>query len=325
MRRGIGYLTEKIDRQKRQEYLIKLYDLTAKIAIKYGAPGDKFCHYDENYIREFWTDGLQSMPSLREIRQKVNVGKLKTYIHDFITVKEPIWNSDFIHGVTRSGKVLSRKSDFDTFVWYNNYQLFDLIEKNPFGGRTSHPIYKLWKWKKAPVLSTKYDPTSFSYFAGLLATGRLVSKDNYTYAYYSASATRCLREWKIPVEKLKRRGRDEGYISPFWPALFSFKMPDDIAQKWISAKNPFNADLYSVILWKVYVDNNFPTDGIPFLPCRRKIYYDYKCEEGAMKKVEMLRVRCNLVELPNTIRDAVREWAKKHYEKKESKNEILVD
>jgi len=94
-------------------------------------------------------------------------------------------------------------------------------------------------------------------------------------------------------------------------------MPEEIADVWLNCDNPVCANLYAPILWKVYVNNNFPTNGIPYLKCRRWIYYNYKCEEGAMKKLEMLRLEKKMVELDLRVKEAVVFW----YNKSKGKNQ----
>ena len=83
----------------------------------------------------------------------------------------------------------------------------------------------------------------------------------------------------------------------------------------MSLKNPYNADIYTPILWKTYVNNNFITKGIPFLKSRRYIYYHFGCDEGAMKYLNKLRVGMDLTELDNKIREVVKKWSQKMYNK----------
>ena len=144
--------------------------------------------------------------------------------------------------------------------------------------------------------------------AGVLVSGCKYELNGSAYAIYKKSIVPYFEKWKIPIEGYKW---GKPYISPIWPALFSLKMPEEFKEYWYNIDNAFNANLYSAILWKTYVGNNFKRNGIPYLKCRRWIYYHHKCEEGAMKKLEMLRLKKGLVELDYLVRDMIRVWSGK--------------
>jgi len=99
-------------------------------------------------------------------------------------------------------------------------------------------------------------------------------------------------------------------ISPFWPALFALKMPEEIREYWKNISNPFGVNEYAPILWKTYANNKFPRGGIPYLKSRRWIFRHYKSERGAMRTLEMLRVEKRLADLDGNVRGLVHAWNK---------------
>ena len=121
------------------------------------------------------------------------------------------------------------------------------------------------------------------------------------------------KSWGIPVEE---KLEDRYLTSPIWPALFVKHMPAELSDKWLNLKKACNANIYAPILWKTYMNNDFRADGIPYLKCRRRIYYEFKCAEGAMTRLNNMRVEKNLTILDNRIREIVKEWGR---------NEILVN
>ena len=87
-------------------------------------------------------------------------------------------------------------------------------------------------------------------------------------------------------------------------------MPEEIAAMWIDIEKPCNSKTYCPILWRTYV-GKFVKDGIPYLASRRAIYYQHKCEEGAIKKLDRLRVSTGMVVLDYRVRDMVKIWNEK--------------
>ena len=94
-------------------------------------------------------------------------------------------------------------------------------------------------------------------------------------------------------------------------------MPNE-SKKWLNIKKAFNVNIYAPILWKTYINNKFTVDGIPYLKARRSIYYEFKCDDGAMHRLDMLRVDKACTELDNRVRQVVKEWSVLAKEAKES-------
>ena len=131
------------------------------------------------------------------------------------------------------------------------------------------------------------------------------------YVQYKGKVTQYIDEWGFPSER-QFNIRQEVWISPIWPALFSLKMPKEVRETWLNLKQPIKSEIYCPILWKTYVDNQFPTRGIPYLQSRRRIYYRFKTPEmKTMRKLEMLRIETGLIRLTRNIREIMKLWKNK--------------
>jgi len=305
----------------------RLFEVAAKIAVRYGSGGCCYKNWTDYHIRECWEYKHESpCPTVNEIECKTNVRGIKWYIHNVLDLREdgPEDSADFLNGLCMYGKIVRHKKNFDSFRWYRNDSILELLQSCAFGGQFGTNISKQDNkqnniWSFVPALSLRYSESGLFFFAGVLASGKLIKKGNETYAEYKGDCIKYLKKWHIPFEYVSKK-RQVVQISPFWPALFSLKMTPKIAEKWVTAQNPIKGKLYASILWKVYVDNKFPKNGIPFLPARRSIFYQHKCEEGSMKRLEFLRVTEGLVELDNGILNMVRLWPKRG-----ESNEISID
>lgn len=290
---------------KRQD---KLYRVASQIALKYGYFGRRFKNCDELYIQEFW-DG-DDCPSFEYFLKNVKVSTVKWYIHNRINVDDEIWNGGFLHGLSTVGDISWNRFSFPTLSWRGNHTVFELLKGSGFGGYLNHPIYKkdkyVYRWVRVPAFYLKYDEASPSFMAGVLASGSFYEKDRMTYVKYSMKTKELLEQWAIPIEEIE----DNKYclVSPIWGALFVSKMPEEIREEWLNIQRPYGRDIYPPILWKTYMNNDFPTGGIPYLKSRRWIYKHYKSEKGAMKTLEKERVARNLTQLDKRVRNMVHEW-----------------
>ena len=168
--------------------------------------------------------------------------------------------------------------------------------------------YKQYRWNCVPAFYMDYSEDSLSFMAGVLGGATLVKKNAKTYARYTGQAAKYIEEWKIPVAEKKPH---RVLISPIWAAIFTPYMPESIRDMWLNIEKPYEARLYATLLWKSYCNDKFPKNGIPYLPSRRAIFYKYKSDEGAMRKLEMLRVTKNVVELDTRIGEMVQKWRDK--------------
>ena len=292
---------------KKQE---NLYMTAAKIALKYGQFGRRFRNCDEICIQEFW-EGDDDCPGFSSFFHNIKVSVVKWYIHNRIDLSGRIWSGDFLHGIATAGTINWCKYNFPTLSWRSNPSVYELLKGCGFGGTLRHYSYKydknLYRWFGVPALYLKYDESSTAFMAGVLATGLLCEKDGIIYARYNKNSKEFLEKWSIPIEEEDANGRDF-LVSPIWGALFSSYMPQGFSDIWLNLNHPFGENIYPPILWKTYVNNDFPTWGIPYLKSRRWIFTHYKSEKGAMKTIEKERVGRNLPELDKRVREVIHEW-----------------
>jgi hypothetical protein len=296
------------DHNKAAKKQDKLYMMAAKIALKYGRFGNRFCNVDDVLMEEFWEG--DDCPSFSYFLAHVKVSVVKWYIHNRITLPEGVWNADFLHGMVTAGDINWCKYCFPTLTWRQNKTIYDLLKTCGFGGRLRQYNYyhnrNNYRWMGAPALYLKYSKNSISFMAGLLASAVICEEDGVIYARYNKGCKEYFKRWSIPIEKEDKRGFL--WVSPIWGALFAPRMPEQCWKIWYDLKNPYGMDIYPPILWKTYVNNQFPTRGIPYLKSRRWIFNHYKTEQGAMKTLEKERVNRNLTQVDKRIREMVHEW-----------------
>jgi len=136
----------------------------------------------------------------------------------------------------------------------------------------------------------------------------LREKNGVIYIQYRRTLRNWFNEVGIPLETKDKR---ECLISPVWPALFSMHMPGICKRKWRDIKNACGAKLYPPVLWYLYKDMNFVSGGIPYLRCRRAVFYDFQCEEGAKRRMKNLFFELGLTNMDNRIGDCVRQWGER--------------
>jgi len=288
----------------------RIYRTASQIVLKYGAAGVAHLGYTDERIREFW-EYDDDIPSHKYFDKQVRYPGVKWYIHNKIKMDYPVWSADFLHGLVSHCKIMWNGRSFPSCYWYNNNDIIAILRSSPFGGKTSISKNNVkYRWANVPALCLKFDDTTVSFVAGLMAGLKKVERNGICYALFYQRALPYFKKMGIPIEG--GCGQDANLISPLWPALFVNHMPSELSQKWIGVKNPCNASLYAAILWKTYANNDFIGGGIPYLRARRTIYYEFECEEGAMKRLEKLRVEKNLTELDNRIKTVVQEWSNKN-------------
>ena len=287
--------------------------VAAKIAVKYGGKSLKNL-YTENNVREFWKYD-DPIPSPSWMGRLILAKNLRWFINNYIQSDDEIWNADFLHGMAINGNLTMGMCA--SMSWIGNTVLTKLVQSAPFGGRlTSCKPHERgrYNWNNVPAFYMKYSEDSSSFMAGALAAGQLFTRRKKNYARYCSNLIPYFEKWNLPIEYTSPTKLFVD-ISPFWPALFSIKMPKEIGESWFNISGAMNADNYAPILWKLYADNRFPKDAIPYLKSRRAIYYKFKSEEGAMKRLEKLRIEIGLAELDFKVRDMVREWIKNKSDK----------
>lgn len=310
-----AYLLSEVAKQKQAKRNLRLCEMVSKIAVKYGSGGRNYSKYQDQYIKEFWPHD-DKLPSLSEIKEHVRIEDVKAYIRKVLKLKLEIWNADFVQGFCTHGEVIRGIERFPSFSWAGeNPNLKALIEVCPHGGTLGTHIpkvsnQKIYHWSFVPLLEMQYSSTTASFVAGVLSSGELIHKKGISYVRFRGKSVEWIKRWTFPITHSSRK-ESKVEISAFWPALFAIKMPESFSKRWTQVKKPFEGNVYSAILWKIYVDNRFPKDGIPFLPARRTIYYQNKSPEGAMRRLETLRISKRLVELPNSVGEVVQAWAQK--------------
>jgi hypothetical protein len=319
-------------RDKYNKKVFRIYEILAKLAIKYGCMGKYPGRYTDNQIAEMWNYDDSNPPPVSSLIKYAKLSVIKWMIRNEMTVNHYIWTSDFLHGVAENGVLKWPKEKFPSLKWYNNDALLRLIKTCPYGGdlylKKEETVYNVWKY--VPAFYLPYSNGTLDYLVGVLAGGKSCIRKEKAYARYSYTAAKYIEAIGIPVEY---HLHDYILISPFWPALFSYKMPKEIGDSWFSWPTNVHgniqskrtiaaeANIYAIILWAVYVDEIFAPCGFPYLKSRRKIFYEFKCEEGLINKIYKLRMERKMTQLDNRFKEAVMHWANKR-KKNEKETEV---
>ncbi|MFA5312345.1 MAG: hypothetical protein WC375_03370 [Methanomassiliicoccales archaeon] len=304
--------------------------MAAKIAVKYGIVGIRGVDILPSHVREFW-DYDDNFPSTSLYRCYVRLPKVKKYI-TYLDITGDIWNPDFVNGLCKIGKIINNPTSFPTLRWNNNETLASILQNSPFAGRLSFSARKkIYQWCSAPVLCCSHKQDTLSFMAGVLAVGEPIKIKNmdisYTYIKYTYKITPWLKKWKIPIERSSPNGKYV-FISPFWVALLSYKMPKFLRTNLLNIANPYGVDLYAPVLWHAYVDDQFKCRGLPYMKSRRTIFRKYKNDSGVHRRLEILLVEKHLTELDLRIKEAVKYWSRhalKLYNETEGKYEISIN
>ena len=292
-------------KEKKKLIRDKAYEITAKIVLKYGKKSPKIFTMDT--INEFWDLPDISPPSPDYFLRYIKMPYVWWWINNKLTLDDKIWNSDFIHGLAKHGRIKWNKKKSPTLL-FTNWNIENVIKHSPLKGDLG-----LHRWSYVPAFYLKHSKESISFMAGFFSVFLPHQKRGYCYAVASKSVTKLLRQWKIPVEIF---GDKYVYISPIWPALLTPWMPESIRNQWMGLKKACKVRLYAPILWKTYVDNHFKKNGIPYLKAERTIYYEFQKDIGALKNLDLLRIETELIEVDNRIGEIVRKWGK---------NEIFIN
>jgi len=200
-----------LDHGKNELRQRRLFEVAAKIAVRYGSSGSSSKNWTSEHICECW-EYKSPRPTVSEIESKTNVRGIKWYIHNALDLREvdPYNNADFINGLCTHGKIVRHKKNFDSFRWYKNDALLELLQSCAFGGQFGDNIDKQdnrqdYMWSFVPALSLKYSENGLCFFAGVLAPGKLIKKGNKTYAEYKGDCIKYLKKWHIPFEYVSKK------------------------------------------------------------------------------------------------------------------------
>jgi len=306
-------------------YEEKLYrcEVLSRTVLEKGNLGKRRKNISEEDIYKYW-DKEEVLPSF----DTITIGNIKWYLKEKIKWEHPIWSGSFIQGLTKVGVVQYKKQTFPSFSWNACPHIWDMINASPFGGK-QYPAESNMEphhWKSVPALYLKGNEDSIEYVAGLMAgLQRIENKKGITYARISSRLLPHIKALGIPIDHKTRSDVGNG-ISPIWPMLFKDYMPPENKQ-WENIKKPLNGELYAKILWKTYVSNTFISDGIPFLPSRRTIFYRHKKhlqengdeywmgrKVGALKRIEKMRFDNKLFNLNQQVIQAVKNYGQKSLE-----------
>ena len=221
--------------------------------------------------------------------------------------------------MAKNAKLSNEPMRHPSMKWIGNDSLVKMVSVAPFGGKLSQNFKKCNPyirhfWTHVAAFSMKHSEETTSFMAGVLSGGNIKERNGFTFAYYKGKTIDYLKKWGVPIYYESNRNKWKNYalISPFWPALFSIKMPIEVRDMWYNIKNAYKGKLYAAILWKVYASKEFAPNAIPYLQSRRTIISKFKTEDlSYVKKLFKLRVDENLTELHNGFKEMVQAWENK--------------
>lgn len=309
-RRKTYYLVD-TSRSKDQIRLMRMCEVACNIAMYHnGSNLARTLEKSDEFIRKYWIwDNYP--PNSYILRHAISIPNIKWFIrHHFKDTNSSAFNSDFLFGLTKCGKVRYPSKRLPSFNWRNNFNIIDILDTSPYSGTFSinckrRNVNKDFEWRYAAAFLLPHDENSGSFVAGVMATGEVKNIENSTVVAYDKSIEEHFVKWGIPIEL---RSNNYIMISPVWSALFSIYMPEICNKKFLNLKHPLMSEVYCPILWRAYVSLNFVSGGIPYLKSRRMILYDHKCEDGALEKLDRLRVEKNLTILDNVVINCVKKW-----------------
>lgn len=310
-----------ISKRNKEKYERKMEycKIASQLALKYGAlQGAPVIHsIHDKEVAEFWEG--KYLPAFRTIVLNTKVSNIKWYIRNFMEPTEPLWNGDFLLGISNVGVLNWNKSGFPTLKWRERKIVYDAFKSSPYGGKIERSRkvkrdgYKC-SWIQVPAFYLKSDNTTMSYLAGLLCAGEKYDKNGKIYAIYGKKATKEIEKLNIPIEGRTVYGC---YISPFWPALLTPYMPKIFADYWGYFARAAEAKKYAAILWLTYFGDNFVSNKIPYLLSRRSIWYNFACEEGGVHdSMRKMRVSCGLTAIDKRFIDVIFEWNTNNWSEK---------
>jgi len=300
---------------KSKEQRKKEIELCAKLALKFG----KHTKRTQDDVRSMWEGDSISCPSALTLGGRYQNKDIIGILQNDIVLSHDIWNADFMQGVCRNGKIFNPPYPrYKSFIWFSNLNISELISICPFGGKIGGYLHSKRadnhkRWSSAPVLNLKYNANTLSFIAGVLCVGQIVERNGKVLVSYRRGSIDVIKDLNIPIEA-EEQVRNIGYpsvlISPFWPALFSLKMPLQFRSRWFNLENTVNSTLYAAILWRTYIDSYFPTNALPYLKCKKQIYNIFRCEEGAITYLERMAKEKGLIYIDLKMRDMVNMWSK---------------
>jgi hypothetical protein len=287
----------------RKERDLRRIRVAAQYALKHGALPQ--ITYEK--AEEFFENGIyDSIIALKTI----NVKNVRWHLHNKVEIDDPIWNADFISGITQSGKILWGKVGFATFTWYGIPILVDIFEDSPFYGVVQKNPSSLsgkhpYSWRGSPALYLKPSKKTVSYVAGVLSAGKVSEHKGKKYIAYKPSCKACLEDFGIPIE---RETCSSLFISPFWPALLTIHMPECCRDYFLKIKKAYRGEEYAAIMWATHASHYIIKGGLPFLPSRRTVFYRYKSAEGTLKTLQRKRIEYDLLGLDKRIKGCIASW-----------------
>lgn len=308
----IPQIEKKVDRQ---EMLMRMCEVSANICLfDCNTDFHRFTQNRDDLIQKYWKwDKYPLSPSV--IVKRIKISNIKWYIYNKINYFDKGWNSDFLNGLASCGKVIWNKDSFPTFRWQGHDNVLEILKNSPFTGKFSDNCFKnditdYRRWNNVSAFCMRYSKNTPHFIAGVLATGSIYKYKNQYYAKYTKRLSDYFNSIGIPieVEEDKLPFNRNILISIIWPALFSKYMPNNYGNIWLNIKNAYKTREYAPILWKIYGDSKFPTDGIPYLRSRRKIFYDFREQGKTIKTLEFMRLNSGLINLHRIIGECVREW-----------------
>ncbi len=284
---NISRLIFDLDKKFSKDQILRIYDVIANILI--------YNNTDIYKVTQLWklitSDRLcrrWKWPKHRiiatEIRMLWRVPEMKWFIRKFYHVEEYGWNADFLFGLANIGTVNFKQKMFPNLSFFYDKELIDILRDCPLAGKVGKYLvpWDYCQWYNAPVFNISYDKKSFSFMAGAFACGKVEKIDSEYYCRYRKRMLKMFQEWRIPIEKQNNR---HVYISCIWPALLIPWMPDEFREKFQLQEKSKLASQYASALWLIYNDSQF-NGLLPYMQSRRKIFYYWKCEDGALNKIK---------------------------------------
>jgi hypothetical protein len=288
------------------EQKFKRCAVAAKVALKYG-PINSIKIQRENFV-EFSGDPDDTFSRYK----RVTTSQIKWYIRNHLEADDPIWNGDFIAGITKSGRVHWSTRQYPTFKWWGSPILTTVLNDCPYYGRVKNDKPQeeerhCYSWQRVPALYLNSSYNTVSYVAGLLSTGKHHVFDGETYALYKHEVMRELELFGIKMER-SSVGKPRALVSPFWPALFTKYMPESCHSYWFDIKKPYKGMEYAAILWATYANHKIVKNGLPYLPSRRSVFYHFQHENGTLRELQKLRIMNGLFGLNKRIEECLIKW-----------------
>lgn len=227
--------------------------------------------YDTVLIKKYWQFS-SSYPYPSEFTNNIVSAKHVLWYIRTQMEHSPIWNGSFYNGLAQAGKIGCKKSGFPYVMVWSSKRWRTILRASPLPvNLCEYSSNYPQRWGNALHLVLPHDENSFSFMAGVLASGVPVLVSDLLYASYPPSCEPWLRKWHIPIERVVNANQkirhNKFLIAPVWPAMLEAYMPR-IATGWLT-KHQLSPQsvLYASILWCVHKHAPFDhIDVIPYLP-----------------------------------------------------------